>query len=322
MKLIDLHCDTIWRLLDLDRTGDLMENRCSVSIPDMKKAGTKAQFFACFTYIEDFKERGGYDEAYAHVLEMADYLLGQTEQYEESIGFSRSFEDMERMTAKNRIGAFLAVEEGGVLNGDISRLDELYEKGFRLMTLMWNYENSIGYPNSRDTSVMWQGLKSFGVEVVHRMNELGMIVDISHASDGVVRDVLEHSALPVIASHSNCREVCDHPRNLPDELIRQIANGGGIAGVNFYGPFLGDPSASRVDEMATHILHMIQVGGSEFPAIGTDFDGFDGMEIMEIPDVSKMERLWDALKKWGVTERQLDKIWGKNAERVMRQILK
>ena len=127
MKLIDLHCDTIWRLLDLDRTGDLMENRCSVSIPDMKKAGTKAQFFACFTYIEDFKERGGYDEAYAHVLEMADYLLGQTEQYEESIGFSRSFEDMERMTAKNRIGAFLAVEEGGVLNGDISRLDELYQ---------------------------------------------------------------------------------------------------------------------------------------------------------------------------------------------------
>lgn len=322
MKLIDLHCDTVWKLLDLDRSGDLMENKCSVSIPAMKKAGTKAQFFACFTYIEDYRERGGYDGAYAHVLDMADYLIHQTEAYEEAVGFARSFEEMECLASQNRISAFLTVEEGGILNGSIHRLDELYGKGVRLMTLLWNYENCLGYPNSRDASVMWQGLKPFGIETVRRMNELGMIVDVSHASDGVVRDVLEHSVYPVVASHSNCREICSHPRNLPDELIRRIANGGGIAGLNFYGPFLGSPSASRIDEMAAHVLHMLRVGGSEFPAIGTDFDGFDGMEILEIPDVSKMERLWDALKKWGVTERQLDKIWGKNAERILKLVLK
>lgn len=321
MNLIDLHCDTIWKLLDLDRSGDLMENGCSVSIPAMKEAGTQAQFFACFTYIEEYKERGGYDKAYAHVFEMADYLLSQIKQYEEMIGLARSYEEMERLTFRNRISAFLTVEEGGVLNGSIRRLEELYEKGFRLITLMWNYENCLGYPNSRDASVMWQGLKPFGVEAVRRMNELGMIIDVSHASDGVVRDVLEHSVYPVVASHSNCREICSHPRNLPDELIRRIANAGGVAGLNFYGPFLGSEKASRVDEMAAHILHMIQVGGSEYPAIGTDFDGFDGMETMEIPDVSQMERLWDRLKHWGVSERQLDKIWGQNARRILRQVL-
>lgn len=321
MKLIDLHCDTVWKLMDLDQSGDLMENGCSVSIPGMRTAGTRAQFFACFTYAEDYKDQGGYDAAYEHACRMADYLTEQTEQYKEDIGLAHSYEEMVCLTGQNRISAFLTVEDGGILNGRIQRLDHLYRKGIRLMTLMWNYENCLGHPNSRESSVMWQGLKPFGIETVHHMNELGMIVDVSHASDGVVRDVLEHSAYPIVASHSNCREICNHPRNLPDELIRRIANGGGIAGLNFYGPFLGDPKASRVEEMAAHVLHMIQVGGSEFPAVGTDFDGFDGMEILEIPDVSKMERLWDTLKKWGVSERQLDKIWGDNAQRILRQIL-
>ena len=167
---------------------------------------------------------------------------------------------------------------------------------------------------------MWQGLTHFGREVVERMGELGMIIDVSHASDGTFRDVMEHAKGPVVASHSNCRDLCNHPRNLTDEMIRELANCGGVAGLNFYGPFLGNPKESRINEMTAHILHMIRVGGSSFPAIGTDFDGFDGMEVQEIADASQMERLWDALKKAGLTERQLDKIWGENVERVLRRI--
>ena len=90
-----------------------------------------------------------------------------------------------------------------------------------------------------------------------------------------------------------------------------------MAGLNFYGPFLGSKTESRVQEMVQHVLHMIDVGGSSLPAIGTDLDGFDGMEAMDIPDVSGMERLWDALKKKGLSERQLDKIWSGNALRVI-----
>lgn len=329
MKLIDMHCDTLWKLMDMEKDGNLMENHCSVNIPFMKEAGTKAQFFACFTCLKDFEDAKGYEGCYGRVQEMIAYLKQQTERYEEQIGLAGSYQEFLKNSEEGKISAVLTVEEGGILCDRKERLDTLYEEGIRLMTLMWNYENCIGYPNSREASVMSRGLKSFGIDVVRRMNELGMIIDVSHASDGTFWDILKYSKNPVVASHSNCRALCKHPRNLSDTMIRSLANIGGIAGINFYGAFLGAGQGdegdtaqedSRVDAMTAHILHMIQVGGSGFPAIGTDFDGFDAEGILEIPDVSKMERLWDALKKAGVPESQLDLIWSGNAERVMREV--
>ncbi|WP_288174511.1 dipeptidase [Sporofaciens musculi] len=330
MKLIDLHCDTLWKLMDMDKDGDLMENQCSVSIPFMKKAGTKAQFFACFTCLKDFEHAGGYEGCYRRVQDMIAYLNRQVQTYPEQIGIARSFQDMQENESQGKISAFLTVEEGGVLNGEMRRLYELYEKGVRLVTLLWNYENCIGHPNSRDGSIMSRGLTPFGIDVVRRMDELGMIVDVSHASDGTFFDILKYSRKPVVASHSNCRTLCNHPRNLTDEMIRSLAETGGVAGLNFYGAFLGtgkreDADAayedSRIDGMTAHILHMIRVGGSDFPAIGTDFDGFDGGKTLEIPDASRMERLWDALERAGVSQGQLDKLWGDNAKRVIREVL-
>ncbi len=331
MKLIDMHCDTILKLMDVDEGADLMDNHCSVSIPFMKEADTKAQFFACFTYLKDFEDKDGYEGCYERVQEMIHYLKRQTHKFQEQIGLAGSFEEMQKNEAEGKISAVLTVEEGGILCDRIGRLDTLYENGIRLMTLMWNYENCIGYPNSREAAVMSRGLKPFGIEVVRRMNALGMIIDISHASDGTFWEVLKYSEKPLVASHSNCRALCKHPRNLSDNMIRSLASSGGIAGVNFYGAFLGTGNEkeadivqadSKVDAMKAHILHMLKVGGSEFPAIGTDFDGFDAEGILEIPDVSKMERLWDALKKAGVSEDQLDLIWSGNVERVMRETLR
>lgn len=330
MKLIDMHCDTLWKLMDVDKGGNLAENHCSVSIPFMKEAGTKAQFFACFTCLRDFENEGGYEGCYGRVKEMITYLMEQTERYSKQIGLAKSFSQMQENVGEGKVSAFLTVEEGGVLNGKQERLYELYDKGIRLMTLMWNYENCIGYPNSRNGDVMRKGLKPFGIEAVRRMDDLGMLVDVSHASDGTFWDVLKYSRKPVVASHSNCRMLCNHPRNLTDEMIRSLAQTGGVAGINFYGAFLGTGKMaeaeaagqdSTIEAMTAHILHMIRVGGSGFPAIGTDFDGFDAEGIVEIPDVSKMERLWEALKRAGVPEGELDQIWGGNVERVMREVL-
>lgn len=317
MKLIDMHCDTLWKMMDLDKEGNLMENQCSINIPGMKKAGTLAQFFACFTYLGDYKAKGAYEKGYARILEMIRFLDQQINAFPDEIARACSRKEILRNESEGKISALLGVEDGGVLNGKMERLEELYRKGVRLVTLLWNHENCIGHPNSRRPGEMWQGLKPFGIQMVERMSELKMIVDVSHASDGTVRDVLEHARGAVIASHSNCRAVCPHPRNLTDEMIRAIANRGGIAGVNFYGPFLGTETESRISEITHHILHMIDVGGSSFPAIGTDFDGFDGMEVMDIPEVGSMERLWEALKKKGISERQLDMIWRRNALRVI-----
>ena len=318
MKLIDMHCDTIWKLKDLDKTGDLMENQCSVNIPGMKQAGVTAQFFACFIYREGMA--GGYGEGYHHVHEMIDFMERQIERFPEDIAVAYSYDDVIKNESEGKISAILTVEEGGVLEGELKRLEDLYQRGIRLMTLMWNYENCIGHPNSRESSVMEKGLKPFGTETVRRMGELGMIVDVSHASDGTFWDILRCAKGPVVASHSNCRELKNHPRNLTDEMIRSLSGIGGGAGLNFYGPFLGTEDASLIDEMTAHIVHMIQCGGEDFPMIGTDFDGFDGIERLDIPGTAHMEKLWDALKKKGVSAAQLDKIWSKNALRILKSV--
>ncbi len=338
MRLIDMHCDTLGKLLDYEKKKrkrkatkgaediqenfsekDLMQNDFCIHIPGMRKAGTLAQFFACFTCLS--QTEGGYEECYSDVLSMIQILDSQCEKYPNEIAHARSFEDIRKNEETGRISAVLTVEEGGVLDGKMERLIELYQRGVRLITPIWNYENCFGYPNSRDAQVMKQGLKAFGREAVEYAGHLGMIVDVSHASDGSFQDILDCAKGPVVASHSNCRELCDHPRNLTDEMIRKLAEAGGVAGLNFYGMFLSGGRESRLEEMTAHVKHMLQAGGHEFPAIGTDFDGFDGMEYEDIARVDEMEFLWYALKKAGVAESQLDEIWRKNAQRVLKTLV-
>lgn len=320
MKLIDMHCDTAGKIMDLDKQGDFLNNQCSVSILEMKKADSLAQFFACFTSFKDYADNGGYEKCYAHALDMIKFIKKQTIDYSEDIAIARSCEEVLKNQKEDKVSAIITIEEGGILNNKMERLDALYEQGVRLMTLMWNYENCLGHPNSSDWQQMQKGLKPFGMDVLERMSELGMIVDVSHASDGSFWDIIKYAKGPVVASHSNCRALCAHPRNMSDEMMRALAQKGGVCGLNLYGVFLGTKNESRIEEMAAHMLHMIQVGGTEFAAIGTDFDGFRGMDIMEISKLSEMEKLWDVLKKKGLTERQLEKIWNQNVLRVLKEI--
>lgn len=319
MNLIDMHCDTLTRLFEEKKGQNLQNTDCSISIPGMEKAWTLAQFFACFTCLGDYMETDGYEGCYRQALNMIDLMEGQLKEFPEALASARSYGEIMENHSRGKISAILTIEESGILNGKLERLDTLYEKGVRLMTLMWNYENCIGHPNSRDGEIMEKGLKEFGIQAVERMGELGMIVDVSHASDGTFRDILEYAESPVMASHSNCRALCSHPRNLSDDMIRALAEKGGIAGLNFCGAFLGTAKDSKIEEMTAHLLHMIQVGGREFPAIGTDFDGIEEVH-MDIPRVDGMEKLWEALKKKGISENQLDLIWSGNALRVLQAL--
>lgn len=318
MRLIDMHCDTIWKLMDLDKKGDLKDNLCAVSIPGMKKAGTSVQIFACFAYVQGMK--GGYDEGYRHVREMIRFMSAEIKKFSDDVAHACSYEDIRENERKKKVSAILAVEEGGIINREMERLDILWEEGIRLVTILWNQENCFGYPGSREKEAMMKGLKPFGAEAVKRMGELGMITDVSHSSDGVFYDVLACAEGPVVASHSNCQEICPHPRNLSDDMIRKLAEKGGAAGLNFYGAFLGTQDASYVDEMTAHVLHMIKCGGEAFPMIGSDFDGFDGMKHMDIPKVENIGMLWEGLKRKGVSESILDKIWYKNALRILKEL--
>lgn len=303
MNLIDMHCDMFWKMSE----GNT--DFC-VDLEKLQKAESVAEFFACFIYTD-----GTYEGSFEKALTMLNTGKKYLKQYEEKIGIVRSKKEFENNQKKGKLSAVLTIEEGGILEGDMSRLEQLWEKDIRLMTLLWNYENCIGYPNSKDKRIMEKGLKPFGFEVVERMNELGMMIDVSHMSDGGFWDVLKHSKKPIVASHSNARSLCRHPRNLSDDMIRAIAEKGGLIGVNFYPYFVNENGIATAEDIVRHIQHIICVGGEDVVAIGTDFDGFDEGQL-ELEHIGQMEVLYKAMKKAGIKESLMEKIGYKNAMKI------
>lgn len=318
--LIDLHCDTIWKLMDAKEEVNLEKNCFCVNMDEMKKADIMAQFFACFVDCGLFSKKEQYEKGYIYVKKMIERMKSEVRKYSDEIAFAKNKKEIEKNRKEGKISAVLTLEEGGVFNGKIERLDELWREGIRLVTILWNYENCIGYPNSRKQEVMCKGLKPFGFEVVERMNEMGMIIDVSHLSDGGFWDVVEISKCPIVASHSNAREICSHPRNLTDEMIRAIGENGGVIGINFYPRFLKTNGKAGVDDIVAHLNHIINVGGIECACIGTDFDGFSG-ESTEIEKMGQMHLLCDALKKNGIKENYIEKIWKENAMRIIKEVI-
>lgn len=319
MRLIDMHCDTMFQLM-YEENANLKTNSFCVDLVRMKKACSMAQFFACFIYMKRFAGEDRFAKGYQHALEMIARAKKEFDAYPEEITLVKSYEQFMQNERAGKLSAFLTVEEGGVIDGKMDNLEELYRQGIRLITLTWNEENCIGFPNSRDGVSMQLGLKPFGIEVVERMNELGTMIDVSHLSDGGFWDVLKHSKKPVVASHSNARALCPHPRNLTDDMIRALAEKGGVAGINFYPYFLNESGKADIDDLIRHIEHLYYVGGEEFVAIGTDFDGFDEGEL-DITHLGEIHYLYEALKKRKFNDSQIEKFWNKNALRVIKETL-
>ena len=315
MKLLDMHCDTFW-LMMRDDSICLEKNELCIDAQKLKKANSMAQFFASFVNLGDFQGENAIEDSYQFAKKMIAH--GKTEIDKNDIAIVYNYVDLLENQKQKKISAVLTLEEGGVVNGKMEYLEELYQQGIRLITLTWNHENCIGFPNSRDEKEMQKGLKPFGIEVVERMNELGMIIDVSHLSDGGFWDVIRCSKKPFVASHSNARMLCNHPRNLADDMIKAIAQSGGAVGVNFYPYFLNENGRATVEDIANHAWHMYDVGGEDVVAIGTDFDGFDE-GTLDIANISEMNYVFEAFLKRGFTERQLDKIQNKNILRVMRE---
>lgn len=319
MRLIDMHCDTVLGLMHGENVN-LKKNALCVDLEKMRQADSMAQFFACFIYMKRFQGNDRFAQGYQHALKMIARAKEEFAKYPEEIVLTTSFDEMMQNEQAGKMSAILTVEEGGVIDGKMENLEELYRQGIRLITLTWNEENCLGFPNSKDANVMNQGLKPFGIEVVERMNELGMIVDVSHLSDGGFWDTIKYSKKPVIASHSNARTLCNHQRNLTDEMIRALAEKGGVSGINFYPYFLNENGKATIDDLIRHIEHLYYVGGEDFVAMGTDFDGFDDGEL-DIKYLGEIPYLYEALKKRKFNDSQIEKFWHKNAMRVMKEVL-
>jgi membrane dipeptidase len=312
MRLIDFHCDTILRLMENKEHFELRKNNFSVDIEKLIRGKSLAQFFALFIELEQDSE------PLKTCLEMSDKFYTELEKNSEEIAFAKNYEDIMKNSADGKISALLTIEEGGALEGKMYNLRTMYRLGVRLITLLWNTPNEIGYPNF-SSDYREKGLTDFGKELVCEMNGLGMIIDVSHMSDGGFYDVVELSSKPFIASHSNARAVTDHPRNLTDEMIKVLANKGGLMGINFEKSFLGTADISRVDDMIAHIKHIKNVGGIDVIGIGSDFDGIS--PNLEINNIGEIGKLVKGLQTNGFSEYEIEKIMYKNALRVIKDIL-
>jgi membrane dipeptidase len=230
--------------------------------------------------------------------------------------------DLENNRNAGKISAFLTIENGFLVRGDLNNLKKIYDMGVRLLTLTWNDANCFGQCHSKKPEEMQQGLTEFGKEAVEYMNTLGILVDVSHLSDGGFYDVAAISQKPFVASHSDCRALAPATRNLTDDMIRILADKGGVAGINFAPEFLDADTknpVSSIEAMCDHIMHFIEKGGIECVGIGTDFDGISG--TLEIEDCTGMPRLFDALHKRGLSDDAIEKIAYRNVMRVIRDVM-
>ncbi len=207
----------------------------------------------------------------------------------------------------------LSIEGGEVLMGSAEKLAEFAAAGIRLIALTWNNENELGYPAKGDCGLP---LKPAGHEMLKAMGDRGILADVSHLNEAGFYDVMEHSALPVVASHSNLRTLCGSFRNLWPEQARALIAGRGFIGINFYSDFLADGREATLDDVIRHIDGFCELGGAECVGFGSDFDGIERWPD-GLGDPSGFPRVLERLEKMGYTRAQVAAIAGLNFYRVL-----
>lgn len=327
MKYIDMHCDT---LMDFAKSDDynIYSNDKMIDFLKLQKGECAVQFFAMFMPPTQYMKR---DEKTLTDDEYIDYLskgfYNSLKEHNDIIAFAANYDDIIKNEKENKISAILTIEDGRSVNNNFERLKSFYDLGVRLISLTWNFENCFGFPNSTEPQIMNQPLKDFGKEAVEVMNDMGIIIDVSHLSDGGFYDVATLTKKPFVASHSDCRSIANHPRNLTDDMIKILADKGGVSGINFYADFLisdkderENKSHALIDDMIIHIDHFVNCGGIDCVALGSDFDGIE--TTVEIKDASMMQNLFYKLSKHGYSDDAIEKIAYKNALRVIKDTMK
>lgn len=332
MNVVDMHCDTIAELYNNYRLGkqiSILENSLHIDLKKMQKGKYLLQNFALFT---DIKE---HEKAFEYAMQLVDVFYTQLEPDEELIGIVKSWSDIEKNRKAGKMSALLTLEEGGMCQGNLAYLRNFYRLGARMMTLTWNYPNEIGFPNQIEENEQTgvprmvpdkeHGLTEKGISFIEEMEHLGMIIDISHLSDAGIWDVFKHTKNPLVASHSNARAVTSHPRNLTDDMIRALADRGGVTGINYCASFLSEdkdgvmPKHSYFKDMVRHMKHIKQIGGIGCIGLGSDFDGI--MNTVEMGDCAGMQLLAEEMERQGFTIGEIEAVFSQNVLRVYKEIL-
>lgn len=305
--VVDLHSDS---LLDVQAGKRNLAVRSSVGhidLPRLRDGGVDVQVFAVFIHPNE-AGRG-----FARASELLDAFDRLAAAHRDVLARATSVEEIDGLVRAGRLAAVLSVENGSALENDPDRLPRLYARGVRIMSLTWNSSNALADGALEERH---GGLTPLGRQVLARMQQLGIVIDVSHLSQRSFRDVLAATTGPLLATHSNAAGLTPQARNLTDEQLRALARRGGAVGVNFYPSFTGGASLQHV---LNHIDYLVKTMGVDHIALGSDFDGFT-QRVEGLEDVSKLPNLTAGLVARGYREEDIKKILGGNALRVFKQV--
>lgn len=305
MFIVDTHCDT---LMALSRpVNEFTKGEMHVTPERLREGGVTLQVCALFAGSAGPDGKGAdAPRAQADAALLALRLLTEK-------GIRKVDSPFEAREGEHCL--MLSIEGGEIIGDSIETLEEFRRLGVRLFALTWNHENLIGYPHCAGGQ---KGLKPFGWEVVRALSRLGIAVDVSHLGEGGFWDIIFHADKPPMASHSCCRALRSHTRNLTDDQIRALIDAGGWIGINFYSAFLTNAGRANVDTVVDHIAHIAELGGVAHVGFGSDFDGIESPpEGLEHP--GKMPALIDALLRRGFSGAEVEGIAGNNFLRYMKQ---
>jgi membrane dipeptidase len=304
MKLIDLHCDTAWRIHK--ENSILSVNNFHISLEKVTKYENYAQIMAIF-----IPNKLSDEDGYYRFFENYGYLSAELAENKDKIIKITDGRALPEVWENKKNAAIISVEDARILAGNLARLDYLYERGVRFLTLMWSGETCIGGSHNTGT-----GLTEFGKKVTERCFELGIIPDVSHASEQTASDMIEiaqKTGKPLIASHSCAFSVFGHTRNLRDRHFEAIRDLGGIVGMSLCDIHLVPDGKPGFDDVVKHIEHYLSLGGEDTLSLGCDLDGTDLPE--GINDVTGLTKISDRLAQLGYQDDLIEKIFWKNAER-------
>ncbi len=313
--IIDSHCDTPMKFTDDFDLGK-RTSFTKIDLPKMQEGMVDAVFMVAYLKQEDRNETAS-RAATQKAIDILYKIAEQVERNADRIGLAYTSDDLIQLKNAGKKAIFLGIENGYAIGKEIRNLTLFKQMGISYITLCHNGSNDIC--DSAKGEEEHNGLSEFGKEVVREMNRLGIMIDISHASEKTVYDVLETSKVPVIASHSSAKALCDHPRNLTDDQIKAIAAKGGVVQVCLYNWFISKQPNPNISDAIDHINHIVRLVGIDHVGIGTDFDGDDTEKLKGCKASNELISLTVELLRQGYTPEELDKLWGDNLLRVLNQ---
>ncbi len=276
---VDGHCDTIIGLMDNNK--ELYKNDLHIDIERLKKFGTPTQIFAIWLNEERLLT------PYNSTVQAIKFYKNELKKNKEFISHCNNFEDIKNNIQNGKISSLLALEGAEALENNIDNLHSFHNQGVKSLTLTWNNENCAGYGVGSNIN---KGLKPFGLELVKEMNNLNMLIDISHLNEKGFWDVYKNSTKPFFASHSNSFSMCNHVRNLNDDQLKAIKEVGGVVGLNLHVPFLNtdENRDSGIEYILRHIDYMLELMGEDNIVFGCDLDGTNYLPY-DVPNVSRLK---------------------------------